>query len=261
MTTPLEFATQLALQTGTLLKHYYNPGGILASFKPDHSVVTIADLKADRLVSEAIQEQYPQDMLLSEESHHLLEATTAPIWVVDPLDGTTNFSLGLQVWGVSIARLVGGFPDLAVIYFPLINELYTAQRGGGAFLNQNVIHVRAPDPSQPMSFFACCSRSYRQYDISIPYKARILGSAAYTFCMVARGTALLGMDATPKIWDLAAAWLIVEEAGGFMDALEGSTPFPPSANIDYSKSNFPTLAAATPDLFTFGLSKIQKKST
>jgi myo-inositol-1(or 4)-monophosphatase len=260
MTTPLEFATQLALQTGALLQDYINRGGISASLKPDHSVVTAADIAADHLITQAIHEQYPDDILLSEESSFHLESTEAPIWIIDPLDGTTNFSLGLHIWGVSIARLINGFPHLAALYFPIIKELYTAERGLGAFLNSNVLHVRAPDPSQPMSFFACCSRTFRNYTISIPYKPRILGSAAYTFCMVARGSALLGMDVTPKIWDLAGAWLLVEEAGGRIDVLEGAAPFPVSPNSDYSQPNFPTLAAATPNLFTFGCQKVQKKS-
>jgi myo-inositol-1(or 4)-monophosphatase len=175
------------------------------------------------------------------------------------LDGTTNFSLGVPIWGVSIARITYGYPQLGVLYFPLINELYIACRGSGALLNHSPINTRALDPAQPMSFFACCSRSFRNYDISIPYKPRIMGSATYSFCMVARGSALIGFDATPKIWDLAAAWLLVEEAGGMIAAFDGSPPFPVHSNGDYSITSYPTLAAATPKLFESGLDKIQRK--
>jgi myo-inositol-1(or 4)-monophosphatase len=70
----------------------------------------------------------------------------------------------------------------------------------------------------------------------------------------------LGFDAAPKIWDLAAAWLLVEEAGGKIAAFEGSPAFPISRQDDYSVANYPTLAAATPDVFTFGQNKIQRKS-
>jgi myo-inositol-1(or 4)-monophosphatase len=260
MNDPLKFAVKLALQTGNLLRRFYDPAGIKASSKPDHTVVTEADLAADKMITNAIHEHFPQDEIISEESSHHLATTQSQIWIIDPLDGTTNFSLGLSIWGVSIARLSDGYPELGVLYFPMINELYTSSRGEGALLNNKSIAVRAPDRAQPMSFFACCSRSFRYYDISIPYKPRIMGSGAYTFCMVARGSALLGFDAAPKIWDLAAAWLLVEEAGGKIAAFEGSPPFPISRQDDYSVANYPTLAAATPDVFTFGQNKIQRKS-
>jgi myo-inositol-1(or 4)-monophosphatase len=260
MSDPLEFATDLALQTGNLLQNYYNPAGLLATQKADQTVVTEADLAADKLITKAIGKQFPQDNIISEESSHKLEDPYSPTWIIDPLDGTTNFSLGLSVWGISIARLLNGYPELGVLYFPRINELYSTRRGFGASLNHIPIATRAPDPAQPMSFFACCSRSFRDYDISIPYKPRIMGSGAYIFCMVARGSALLGFDALPKIWDLAAGWLLVEEAGGKIAPFLGLTPFPILSNVDYSVSSYPTLAAATSDLLIFGQNKIQKKT-
>jgi myo-inositol-1(or 4)-monophosphatase len=119
--------------------------------------------------------------------------------------------------------------------------------------------VRAPDPTQPMSFFACCSRTFRRFNISVPYKPRILGSSAYSFCLVARGSALLGFDATPKIWDLSAVWLLVEEAGGIIQSFEDVQVFPLGTNIDYSTTSFSTLAAANPDLLEQGHNMIQRK--
>jgi myo-inositol-1(or 4)-monophosphatase len=260
MNEPLVFATKLALKTGNILRKFYNPAGIQASQKSDHTVVTEADLAADQLITNAIHEHFPEDEIISEESSHLYETDRTPTWIIDPLDGTTNFSLGLSIWGTSIARLTNGLPELGVIYFPPINELYSVSRDTGPCLNNQPISTRAPDPAQPMSFFACCSRSFRYYDISIPYKPRIMGSAAYSFCMVARGTALLAFDAAPKIWDLAAAWLLVQEAGGKIEAFEGLPPFPISSEINYRVTNFPTLAAATPDVFAEGQKKIQRKS-
>jgi myo-inositol-1(or 4)-monophosphatase len=110
-----------------------------------------------------------------------------------------------------------------------------------------------------MSFFACCSRSFRNFNITIPYKPRIMGSSTYTISMVARGLALLGLDVTPKIWDLAATWLLVEEAGGVMSVFEGEPAFPLSPNIDYSTTSYTILAAATPRLLEMGHNKIQRK--
>ncbi len=260
MDDPLAFAVKLALKTGELLRKYFNPAGIQASAKPDHTVVTDADLAADRLITAEIHEQFPLDEIISEESAHQIENSQSPIWIIDPLDGTTNFSLGLSIWGVSIARISHGYPELGALFFPIINELYTTKCGSGAFLNEKPITVRAPDPSQPMSFFACCSRTFRNYDVSIPYKPRILGSCAYSYCMVARGSALLGFDATPKIWDLAAIWPLVEEAGGKIASFEGAAPFPITSYSDYSQVSFPALASATPELFSLGCKKIRRKS-
>jgi myo-inositol-1(or 4)-monophosphatase len=84
--------------------------------------------------------------------------------------------------------------------------------------------------------------------VSVPYKARILGSAAYTLSTVARSTAILGFEATAKIWDLAAPWLVVCEAGGVVETLDGSQPFPMHAGADYSNLNFPVLAAANAEV-------------
>ncbi len=259
MTEPLEFATNLAIQAGDLLRKYYNPAGMLATRKPDRSIVTSADLAADQLITDAIHKQYPSDQIISEESSHQIVDINSPCWVIDPLDGTSNFSLGLSIWGISIARLEKGIPEVGALYFPLINELYTACHGTGAFLNGSGITTRAPYPGQPMSFFACCTRTYRNYTVEIPYKTRILGAATYTYCMVARGSALLGFEATPKIWDLAAAWLLVEEAGGMIRTFEGPLPFPTASLHDYSKTSYPTLAAATSEVFELGHKKIQRK--
>ena len=260
MDDPLVFAVKLALKAGNLLRGYYNPAGFEAMTKPDQTVVTEADLAADRLITQAITEYSPHDNIISEESTHQIKDPASPTWIIDPLDGTTNFSLGLAIWGVSIGYVVNGLPELGALYFPIVNELYSARRGRGAFMNNEPITVRAPDPTQPMSFFACCSRTFRYYDVSIPYKPRILGSCAYSYCMVARGSALLGFDATPKLWDLAAIWILVEEAGGKIAALEESDAFPISSPDKYRAKTYPTLAAATPELFDIGKKKIQRKA-
>ncbi len=257
----LNFSIALAIEAGELLSSLYNLGGMPASQKPDQTAVTMADLAADRLITEKIQQHFPSDGIITEESAHMVPKIDSPVWVIDPLDGTTNFSLGLPIWGVSIARLSHGYPDLGVLYFPCIHELYTVEAGSGAFLNQQPITVRAPDPTQPMSFFACCSRSFRTFDISIPYKPRIFGSGAYSLCMLARGSALLALDSAPKLWDLAAAWPLIHAAGGIIETLDGQSIFPLAPGQDYATTDWPVLAAATPKLMEFGRQKIRRKTS
>ena len=247
MTDSLDFATQLAFQAGELLLGFHNSGDLSARLKDDYSLVTQADIETDQLIASAIQRAYPDDLILSEELQPDYpggtEAPDRAVWVVDPLDGTTNFQLGLPFWGVSIARLVGGWPEIAALYFPQLDELYTAQQGQGAWLNRQPLQVRR-DQFRKVSFFACCSRTLKLYQVDIPYKTRILGSAAYTFCAVARNIAIIGFEATPRIWDLAGAWLVLGEAGGQIAALEGQPPLPLRPGIDYASQSFPCLAAA-----------------
>lgn len=257
---PLRFAVELARHAGDLLLSHYHGGGTQASLKADRSVVTEADLAADRLITESIHSEFSGEAVLSEELQPSLDdGEFDAIWVIDPLDGTTNFSLGLPFWGVSIARLVGGWPDIGVLYFPILNELYTAARDRGAQFNQASLRVKTPNPNFPTTFFSCCSRTFRNYEIGIRYKPRILGSAAYSFCSVARGMALIAFEATPKIWDIAATWLLVSEAGGAVATHNGSAPFPVQAGRDYSQAQFPALAAATPELIQKAISMIRPK--
>lgn len=247
MDSVLAFGIQLAQQVGELLLGYFQVDNLQTWLKSDHSVVTQADLEADRVITAAIRQKYPDDFLLSEEmlpgesSLKLSEGQAA--WIIDPLDGTTNFSLGLHHWGVLLARLINGWPEQAVMYFPVISELYYAQLGQGAYLNHKPLHIQKPEANLPRTFFATCSRAYRRYQVNVPYKTRILGSAAYTLCTVARNSAILGFEATASIWDLAAPWLVVNEAGGVIETLDGSEPFPLIPKLVYTSRTFPILAA------------------
>lgn len=265
METEINFAINLARQTGQMLLDQFTKGGFKMQRKADSSLVTEADVAADRHISQSIQERYPQDLLLSEElqPRYTGLAQTAQdgaIWIIDPLDGTTNFSMGLPFWGVLIARVTGGTPELGVIYFPAVDEMYTAQRGKGAFLNGQPLHTPTPEAGRPTAFFICCSRTYRRYNVEVPYKARILGSAAYSLCSVARGTAVLGFEATPKIWDIAAAWVLLKEAGGTIQTLNGVPPFPLNPGIDYGSQSFPTIAAANQEIAAQGRQQIRAKT-
>ena len=248
MGSALEFAVQLSKQAGDLLMSYFSPNGIPVTLKADKTFVTEADLAADKLIRQNLQEQFPQDSILSEELQPVLNMTAPAVWIVDPLDGTTNFSLGLPIWGVSIARLEAARLVCAAVYFPMIGELYSAQLNAGAWFNGQPLQTQPPVPGKTASFFACCSRTFRRFDVGLKYKCRILGSAAYTWCAVARGMAAIGFEVAPKIWDIAGGWLIVEEAGGAVDTYDGAAPFPLIPGLGYHQHNLPTLMAATPEL-------------
>ncbi len=260
MNNQLSFAENLARQTGELLsQYYYNQPTFSAHLKTDKTMVTEADLAADRLIADSIRQAFPEDGLVSEELQPVSPRDVSRVWVVDPLDGTTNFSLGIPFWGVSIALLVDGWPETAAIYFPVLDEMYIAQKGKGARFNDSPLLMDAAVQNRLGSFFACCSRTHRRYNVSVPYKPRILGSAAYNFCILARGIARLTFEATPKIWDIAGAWLVVSEAQAVIEPFNGTMPFPISPLTEYRKQNFPTLAAISAELEITARSQIQPK--
>ena len=256
---PLTFATHLAKGAGDILRQHFRQHGALASLKADRTVVTEADFQSDQWIRKAIRETFPQDGILSEEEETRFPTEREFVWVIDPLDGTANFSLGLHHWGVSIARLKNGYPHLAAIYFPLLDELFLASEGGGAFLNGSPLQVDPNSPDNPVSCFCCCSRTYRRYNISIRYKTRILGSAAYGLCTVAHGSATFAFEATPKVWDFAGSWLVTQEASGVIAPIKGPPPFPLIPGQNYDAICFPLLVAPTQELWAKGCQQIKKK--
>lgn len=251
----LTFIDQLARETGDVLKSYYERPLNHAEYKPDKTLLTEADLAANAFILEQITAVFPDDHILSEEGDTTYPQDGRPTWIIDPLDGTTNFSQGLHHWGVSIARIVGGFPQAAALSFPVLGEHYTAFRGHGAWLNGRPLKVPAGD-SHMVSFFLCDSRMHTRYTTTIRYKPRILGSAAYNFCGIAKGIGVIGLESIPKIWDIAGSWLVLVEAGGAIMPLNGEI-FPLEPGQDYNGVSIPMLGAADSRLLRAAWDKIE----
>jgi myo-inositol-1(or 4)-monophosphatase len=242
------FAAGLARRVGELLLDHQRRGATSGKLKRDFSLVTEADIAADHEIRDALTAAYPGDAIISEELAPGSGNDHRRTWIVDPLDGTTNFSLGLPHWGVSIARFEDGLPAVAALYFPVLDELFVASRGGGATLNGEATEVATPENHHGLGFLACCSRTHLRYHVALPLKTRILGSAAYSLCAVAKGAAAAALETTPRLWDIAAAWLVVEEAGGIAASFGGEEPFPIQPNVGYRDRAFATMAAASEEL-------------
>jgi len=242
-----------------MLLEYFRRADLSSHLKADFSLVTEADLAADALIAGGIGAAYPSDGILSEEDNTRYDDSRQHVWIVDPIDGTTNFSRGLQHWGISIARTSGGHPSLAVLFFPALDELYVAARGCGATLNGRAIAVEPPPPQGRWRVLACCSRTLRFYDVNLPVKMRVFGCATYSLVSVARGSAALAFETRPKIWDLAAASLLVEEAGGVVVPASAPAPFPLQTGIAYEQQSYPLMAAATAELAQMASDGIRPK--
>lgn len=250
-----ELARNAAFQAGMLLLEHFQHGDRRGSLKADRTLVTAADQAADRFIQGMITEAFPEDGILSEESSTYFP-DQEQVWVIDPLDGTVNFSQGLLYWGVSIAHLENGIPQSAALYFPVVDELYSARKGAGAFLNGSPLQVSESGQESPFPLFVHCSRMHQRYQVDLPYKRRSLGAASYHLCLIARDSAALAFESTPRIWDIAGAWLVVSEAGGAITSLAETQPFPGHPGEDYLRKPFPTLAAASAGILSTARDKI-----
>ena len=255
--TRIEMAVDAAIQTGKLLQDYFQNGVLKGSLKADQTLVTEADQAADRLIQEIISREFPDDQILSEEGNTIFPHNQH-VWVIDPLDGTVNFSQGLNYWGVSIAHLENGYPQTAALYFPETDELFTAVKGQGAELNGLPLQVREKSNDAFFPIFVHCSRMDLRYKVNLPYKKRSLGAAAYHLCLISKNTAILAFESTPKIWDYAGSWLIVSEAGGVIKALSEKQPFPAQAGVDYQEISFSIAAAASDEIMAEAKENINK---
>ena len=236
-------AETIARRTGELLMNLFLEGDIEETLKEDQTLVTIADHRADRLIRETLSERFPEHGLLTEETCTAYPSDSELVWVIDPLDGTTNFSQGLHHWGTSLALLDKGQPAAAALYFPLVDEMYTAARNQGAWFNGRRLDPGDTAATRDYSFFLHCSRTHQRFQVSVPFKTRSLGSAAYHLCAVAKGTGAAALETTVHLWDLAGAWLVLKETGKEVETYREKPPFPAEAGIDYNEIIYTVTAA------------------
>lgn len=218
----------------------YNGGRILRDFlgkikAPDHKgakdLVTEADLGSEKVIIESIRKFYPDHAILAEESG-ISEGNPEARWIIDPLDGTTNYAHQLGLFGVSIAFEAEGAVRVGIVLNPVTGELFTAVQGQGARLNGRPIHVSNTGLisesllvtgfayniheifPQVMHRFAACQ--------SASQGVRRLGSASLDLCFLACGRFEGYWEQNLKPWDTAAGFLIAREAGAQITDFSGS---------------------------------------
>lgn len=244
-TTVLAFTQNITAEVGTRLLLDY--GQVQATEKDDGSLVTGSDQWADQAIRNAIAIQFPEHGVLSEEVEHILPPTDW-CWVIDPIDGTTNFTQGIPLWAISLGLLYKGTPVFGFVYLPTLNQSFhgfwsAPGQDNGAFLNGQPIQVREDVPG-PNQFFSFCARSIKFYQHPFPCKIRMLGVASYNLLTVGAGITLGAVEATPKIWDIAGVWPILQAAGAAWVALDDQPIFPLTVGKNYSQQVFPTLVVA-----------------
>jgi myo-inositol-1(or 4)-monophosphatase len=211
-----------------LMERFGDTLRIASKDKINKELVTDVDLQVEGEIITVIRGEYPNHSILSEEQGSMKEGSEYK-WIIDPLDGTHNYTRRLPVFGTSIALEHRNRVVLGIISLPYFEEVYVAERGKGAYLNNQKIHVSDVDLGASMMIYdtkfrlnkepmvACLSDMIHEI-----FVVRMFGCAVWDLTLVAKGQAEFNVDFTAKPWDLAAGAVIVEEAGGKVTDLQGN---------------------------------------
>lgn len=243
----LNWVIELAQEAGrTALKYYRHS---TASWKPDNTIVTEADREIEQFLTSELKNRYPQDGILGEEGADYQRQAQRQ-WVLDPVDGTSVFSAGLPVWGISIGMMQDGIPAAGVIYLPVTGDCFAVDVEGPATLNGEPIQVAANGAYTHDSMLLASADSFRTLEIDFPGKVRAFGSCAAHFCYVAAGNVVGAINTKTSLWDIAAALPILQRAGGACTLMDGS-PLPLGDVQNGAKFPQPLILAPAANLADF----------
>jgi len=230
----LSAALAVAQAAGDLVLAFQKEGFFVKD-KGATDLVTEADLAAEAFIRKELLERFPDDGFVGEEGS-LQDGTTGLVWVVDPIDGTINFSRGMAEYGVSIGlRGIDGDAELGVIRFPALNRTYWAVRGGGAFCDGRQLQVSSTDRLErfivhdsdltrteaPATFLRAQLKAHLPL-LEKVLRWRVSGAAVRDLCELAEGRIDCFLIDRFHEWDVLAGWAIVREAGGSLMAPDGS---------------------------------------
>ncbi len=217
-------AKKAALEAGKIvMKHFRKlPSNAIRS-KRKNDFLSFVDEQSEQTILSVIHDKFPSHAFLAEETG-ASQNNNDYLWIIDPLDGTTNYINGLPVFAISIALLYKDNPIAGVIYDPLHNEMFWAQKGKGAFLNETAIHVSAKEgldqsliatgfPFKAKHFLPVYSEAFKDIFTS-SVGMRRMGAAAIDLAYVAAGRFDGFWELGLSPWDIAAGTVIVREAGG-----------------------------------------------
>ena len=222
----LKIALEAASNAETVIMDYYS-GGIASELKADGTPVTVADTEAERVIIETIAAEFPDHGFLGEESGDT-DSTSPYVWIIDPIDGTKNYIRHIPLFGTQIALMKADELILGVSNMSAMNELLYAEKGRGAFLNDEPIKVTAVD--QVAEAMICHGGMDTFGDRGIleslcnlaldAARTRSFGDC-YMYHLLASGRVDAVIEAAISVWDIAALTVIVEEAGGRVTDLRG----------------------------------------
>lgn len=232
----LSLAQKLAYGAGRILMRHFGHIEHIG-YKTVDSIVTEADIRSEQYITRGIRRQYPEDRIFGEEQG-LDQGDGEYVWVIDPLDGTTNFAAGLPLFAVSIGLLHKRKPVLGVVYDPIRKECYWASQGTEAQCNGQPIQVS--DKKLSLTSLGAFGSTWHKQDsrrivpeILSQAKGRNFGSTVLHLIQVARGVMEFALAEETRLWDVAAAGFILQQAGGRFTGLDGKRLFPLPHPIEY----------------------------
>jgi myo-inositol-1(or 4)-monophosphatase len=199
-----------------------------AEEKADGTLVSEADHGSEKIILRELRKSFPDDAILSEESGET-RGSSGYRWILDPLDGTHNFLASIPIFGILLALENRGTIIASFCAFPMFDEVFTAEKGKGAFLNGERIHVSSATELKGSVFLADGNSSQECEETLSDIRSlhargsrfRMLGEGPFGMTRVALGSALIATMRLGKVWDIAAPALLVEEAGGKVTNLRG----------------------------------------
>ncbi|CAM4061040.1 inositol-1-monophosphatase [Vibrio neonatus] len=238
----LNIAIRAARKAGNhIAKSLETADKIEVSLKGENDFMTNINKDAEHVIIDTIKSSYPDHSIVAEESGLTTGKDDAVQWIIDPLDGTNNFVKGIPHFAVSIAVRINGKTEVACVYDPMLNELFTAQRGAGAQLNNSRIRVKQLKDLQGTVLATGFPFKQKQHSESY-FKImsslftevadfRRTGSPALDLCYLAANRVDGYFELGLKPWDLAAGDLIAREAGVILTDFAGGTDYMKSGNI------------------------------
>ena len=238
----LNVATRTARQAGDIIRRYTNKvENLRIHNKDENDFVTEVDRQAEQVIVSALKKAYPEHAILGEESGRHDDSDAAYQWIIDPLDGTTNFIYGMPHFAVSIALKERGRLLVGVVYDPLKDEMFAAARGDGATLNNRKVRVSAR-PSLHNALLGTGVPFRKDQDLELYLRSmrallpdtagmRRPGSAALDLAYVACGRFDGFWEFGLNEWDMAAGALLIQEAGGLVGDLNGGNTHMGSGNV------------------------------
>lgn len=227
----LDIARNAAREAASIIRSYRKDESFSIQLKRKNDLVTDADLASEKKILEIIKSAFPEDQFLAEESNTHTSLPNGRVWIIDPIDGTTNFSHGFPPYCVSIAFWENGIPKVGLVLEVANDEWFWAVEGEGAYLGDERISIsKIIDPSKAL---IATGFPYSQFDLVDPYLqvlknmmqkthgVRRAGSAAYDLCCVASGRVDGFYEYGLNPWDIAAGMLIIQEAGGISTDWKG----------------------------------------
>lgn len=225
-------AIEAARKAGRILCSGFGTNFKISSKESAHDVVTEFDKAAEETIINHLKSHFPSHSFLAEESGESQGENSDVCWIIDPLDGTMNFARHIPIFCISIAALKGSEVETGVIYDPLLDELFVAERGFGAYLNGKPIRVSQHKDIKlavlstgfPYNLIGMQDRitQFSNFFLHHANTIRLLGSAALALAYVAAGRLDVYWGSNLRPWDVAAACLLIKEAGGKITHFDNS---------------------------------------